>query len=205
MANVRQITPVGAKNISTVEKQLSGGYQAQGWALAQTIIADSQNTAQRLRAAVETIWGYSQEARKSAIDALNAWKRNAVKAAKENGNLVQAGYQSRNLARIASSATTRASEFATIVKAMDNGMTRDTLREKTGAADIENIGFHVIVETARMFNQTGATGQGRPAEAFEVALKKWLDKRKAEGHDAEVKAVVLDRLSDVLPHDEVVA
>lgn len=202
MADVRSITPVGAKNISTIEKQMKGGYQAQGFALAQTIIAHSVNTAQQLQRAVLGAFDLSNQARDETIRALNDWKKNLNTAAKANGNLQAAGVAEKSAGRIARSATTRTSEFTAIVKAMNNGFTRETLREKTGVADIENVGFHVVVELSRLFNQTDAGGRGRPANPFNVKLAKWLDAQKPTGADAEVKAAVVNALANILPKPE---
>jgi hypothetical protein len=197
------MAPVGIKNIATIEKQMAGGYQAQGWALAQTIIAQTVNAAQQLQRAAMGAFELSNQARDETVRALNDWKKNLNDAAKSNGNLHAAGVSEKSAGRIARSASTRTSEFTSIVKAMNNGFTRETLREKTGVADVENVGFHTIVELARLFNQTGANGgRGRPADPFAVKLAKWLEAQKPEGDDAEVKAKVVNALANILPHDE---
>lgn len=205
MPNVRTMTPVGVTNIDTVQRQLAGGYQAQGFALAQTIIAATISTAQQLRRAVETAFDYDTKAREAAISELNAWKKATNESAKSNGNLIAGGMDTKQLGRIARSAGTRVAEFTAVVKAMNNGMSRETLREKAGVADPENIGFHTVVEIARNFNNAGAATTGRPADPFEVKLAKWLAKQEVSGHDAEVKADVLSKLADVLPKAEEVA
>lgn len=203
MADVREMKQVGAANIATVQKQLQGGYQAQGWALAQTIIAQTVSTAQQLRRAVDTAFEYSTEAREATLRALDDWRKGLVKSAKENGNLAAGGMDDKSLGRVARSAATRVSEFTSIIRALNNGFTKETLREKTGVDDIENVGFHTIVELARKFNSSGAAGgRGRPADPFAVKLAKWLASQNPEGEDAEVKARVVNMLAEVLPHEE---
>lgn len=202
MTNVRTMTPVGIKNISSVEKQMAGGYQAQGFALAQTIIAHTVNTAQNLARAALGAFDLSNQARDETIRALNDWKKTLNSNAKSNGNLHAAGVSEKSAGRIARSATTRTSEFTSIMRAMNNGFTLETLREQTGVADVENVGFHVIVELARLFNQTAATGRGRPADPFAVKLAKWLEAQKVSGADAEVKAAAINALAAILPHEE---
>lgn len=203
MADVRTMKVQGGKTISSVKEMLSGGHMAQGWALAQTIIANTVSTAQQLRRAVDTAFEYSTEARESTIKALADWKKDLATNAKGNGNLAAGGLSERDAGRIARSAGTRVSEFSAIIRAMNNGFTKETLREKTGVDDIENVGFHTIVELARQFNQTGATGgRGRPADPFAVKLAKWLAGQNPEGADAEVKARVVNMLANVLPHDD---
>lgn len=203
MTDVRTMKVQGTKIIDTVQKQLSHGHQAQGFALAQTIIAGTISTAMQLRRAVETAFDYSIEARDAALKSLGDWKKELNQNAKANGNLAAGGMDEKSAGRIARSAGTRVSEFTAIIKAMNNGFTRQTLLEKTGVEDVENIGFHTIVELTRMFNQTGAsTGRGRPADPFAVKLAKWLNNQKPEGDDAEVKARVINMLAEVLPHED---
>lgn len=202
MPNVRTMAPVGIKNISTVEKQLKTGYLAQGFAVAQTIIAHTINTAQQLSRAVESSWDLSNQARDEVVKVLNDWKKGLTANAKGNANLEAGGMTERRRARLATSATTRTSEFAQIMKAMNNGFSRETLREKTGVVDTENIGFHVVVELARLFNAANASaGVGRPALAFNVKLANWLAKQEVAGKDAEDKAAALNALAAILPHE----
>jgi hypothetical protein len=198
--------PVGTKSIP-VEQQLKTGYQAQGFALAQLVIASTISTAQQLRRAVDTAFDLDTKAREESLSVLNKWRKdlsvNAKGNTKGNTNLIEGGMDTKSLGRIARSATTRTSEFASILKAMDNGFSRDTLREQSGVSDIENIGFYTIVELARKFNQSSATGQGRPADPFEVKLAKWLARQQVTTkHDKKVKAKAMEVLDPILPHEE---
>lgn len=199
MADVREMKAVGTV-AKEVQQQLSSGYAAQGFALAQTVKAISVSVARDLRRCVETAFDYDVHAREACIKYLNEWVKECREAAKASGNLQSMG--ERSLGKVARSATVRASQFTTIMKAMDAGMNRGTLAEKAGVNDPENISFHVVVEIARMFLDTGATRQGRPADPFEVKLAKWLANQRVDGHDAEVKAKVEALLVDVLPHEE---
>lgn len=198
MPNVRTMSPVGSTNVATIEKQMAGGYQAQGFALAQTIKAITVSTAQQLARCVMTAFDYGNEARDECIRDLNAWRKQLTEAAKGNGNLEAGGMDERSRGRIARSASTRVSEFSAVMLAMNNGFTRETLREKAGVADVEHVGFHTIVELARAFNQSGATRAGRPSDPFAVKLAKWLERQQAEGTDAEVKARVVNMLAEVI-------
>lgn len=204
MANVREMKPVGSTNIATVRQQLAGGHQAQGFALAQTVIAQTISTAQALRRAVETAFEYSIDARESCVKVLQDWRKEMTQNAKNNGNLDAAGVDSKTSGQMARSAATRVSEFITCITAMNNGFTKETLREKTGVADIENVSFHVIVALCRKFNSTNAQGgQGRPADPFEVKLAKWLARQDVTNeHDAEVKAKAVNALANILPVPE---
>jgi len=199
MSDVRTMKPVGTK-AQTTQEQMAPGYLAQGFAVAQIIIAASVNTAQQLRRAVESAFDLEPKARDEIITTLNKWKKDLAEQAKANGNLRKGGMDDKALGRIARSATVRTSEFTTIVKAMNNGMSRDTLRQHAGVKDVENIGFHTIVEVARQFNQTGAQGGGRPADPFEVKLAKWLARQQpTTKHDKEVMHEVTEKLAGVLP------
>lgn len=201
MANVREMKPVGASNIATVQKQLAGGHQAQGFALAQTVIAQTISTAQALRRALETAFDYSIDARESCIKTLQDWRKEMTANAKNNGNLDAARVDVKTTGAMARSSCTRVSEFIACITALNNGFTKETLREKTGVADIENVSFHVIVALARKFNATNAQGgQGRPADPFEVKLAKWLARQDVSNeHDAEVKAAAVNALANILP------
>jgi len=202
MADVREMKPVGTKSKTTAE-QMAPGYLAQGFAVAQVIIAATVNTAQQLRRAVESAFDLEPKAREEIISTLNKWKKDLTEAAKANENLRKGGMDDKSLGRIARSATVRTSEFTSIVKAMNNGFSRHTLQEQTGVRDVESIGFHTIVEMARKFNQSGATNQGRPAAPFEVRLAKWLARQEVTSkHDKEVKAKAEAALSEILPHEE---
>lgn len=199
MADVREMKAVGL-GARDVSKQLESGYKAQGFALAQTLIAAVISQAQQLARAVFTSFELDNKARDEAIRELRAWQKNVSEQAKGNGNLLKSGMTTAQLGRIARSANVRVSEFSAVVKAQNAGMTRETLAKAGKIDDPENMSFHTIVEISRQFNASKATpSQGRPADSFEVKLSKWLAAQKAEGHDAEVKATVMGRIADLLP------
>lgn len=196
MADVREMKAVGTIH-KDVAQQMSAGYEAQGFGLAQTVKAISVSVARDLRRCVETAFDYDAKARETCIKYLNEWVKECRVAAKASGNLQSMG--ERSLGKIARSATVRASEFTTIMRAMDAGMTRGTLAEKAGVNDPENISFHVVVEIARAFIPSNAA-TGRKPDSFEVKLAKWLAAQKVTGADAKVKARVETLLANVLPH-----
>jgi len=180
-------------------KQMDKGYQAQGWALAQSVIATSIGVARQLQRSVLTAFGYSTEARTACAEALAEWVKNCKAAAKNSGNLEKMG--ARELGKVGASATVRASEFRTIMGAMNAGMTLETVAQACGVEDPENISFHVFVAQARLFMQSTATRAGRPADPLPVKLDKWLSSQK-NPEDQAIIEQIRAALADILPkHD----
>lgn len=187
---------VGSTQLDTTQ-QNAKGYQAQGFALAQTVIATSIGVARQLQRSVITAFDYSTEARTACAEALGQWVKDCKAAAKNSGNLEKMG--AKALSQVGTSATVRASEFRTVMGAMNAGMTKDTVAEACGVADPENISFHVYVAQARLFMQTSATRAGRPADPFPIKLDKWLSSQR--GDEDQVTIVrIRELLADILPH-----
>lgn len=202
MADVRAMKAVGSV-ARDVSKQMESGYKAQGFALAQTIIAIVISQASVLARAVFTSFELDNKARDEAVKELRDWQKRTAEQAKGNGNLIKSLMDQKQLGKIARSANVRVSEFATIVKAQNAGMNRQTLAKVGRVDDPENMSFHTIVEIARQFNQSSATASvGRPADPLELKLAKWLAAQKVDGHDAEILETVKARLADMLPNPE---
>lgn len=193
--DVREHPAVGTMQRPTAE-QLKPGYEAQGFALAQSIIAESVSTAKTLSRIAIRCFEVSQQAREHMLKTLNRWKKDCAAAAVANANLEKAGMSEKDRRAIASSATTRVREFNAIVKAMDAGMTLSTLGKLAKVPDPTNLGFHTIVKVSRLFK--GADARGRPADPFFVKLLKWMDRQDSEA-DAADKAKLVAALKGMLP------
>jgi hypothetical protein len=185
-----------------VSEAASKGYEAQGYALAQVVIAGTINAAKQLQNAVVSAFGYSVEARTACVSALKKWQKECRDNVNNSGNL--SNMEKASLNKIANSATVRTSEFGKVVEAMNAGMTLETLASKHGIEDPENVSFHVIVADARDFlKSSAAVGQGRPADPLNVKLDKWLQAQlKANPAVADEIATIREDLRDYLPKSD---
>ncbi len=71
--------------------------------------------------------------------------------------------------------TTMVSCMRTVARAFNAGATVEGLAEHYSVSDPRNLGYMQVVNYARTFGESD--GRGRKADAFKVALKKFLDKR----------------------------
>jgi hypothetical protein len=174
------------------------GYEAQGYALAQVVISGTISGARQLQQACVTAFGYSVEARTAAINALNKWAKECRETVKTSGNL--STMEKASLNKIANSATVRTSEFGKIMQAMNAGLTMETVAQKHGVEDPENVSFHVLVADSRDFLKSSASdGRGRKADPFNVRLDKWLTAQAKDPANADDIATIRDALGDYLP------
>lgn len=183
------------------------GYEAQGFALAQTMQAIVKSHAQDLRRMVSTAWALDSKARDYAVKFLKEWQKACQKYAEDTRP--HEGIDAKQWGKIARSATVRVSQFNTIVKAMNGGMTIGTVAGMLGLQhdDVVNVGFDTLVSTARNFLNANASGstRGRKADPFHVALAKWMSKHQPEGASAEEMEVfkkVGDIVKQALPADQ---
>lgn len=181
------------------------GYEAQGFALAQTMQAVVKSHAQDLRRMVNTAWSLDSKAREYA----QKYMREFLDTCKKNAESTRPheGIDAKQWGKIARSATVRVSQFNTIIKAMNAGMTIGTVAGMLGLQhdDVANVGFDTLVQVARDYNGAQSTGnretRGRAADPFAVALAKWMAKHEPKDkkdHDLfdKVKTLVAETQPD---------
>lgn len=177
-------TPAAAKK--AIAQPAKAGYEAQGWALAQTIIAINRSVRSDLKRAILGAFDLAVEAREAAIKALGA----DLKACTEVVKTTMPGIDKPQ--RTAGTATVYASQCRTILRAMNNGMSRTVMLallfpgvECDEAATIESLGFDSILHAARQYNDAEASGKkrGRTPDAWLVKLGKWLEKNAPADDD----------------------
>lgn len=183
------------------------GYEAQGFALAQTMQAIVKSHAQDLRRMVTTAWSLDSKARDFAVKYLKEWMAACKKYAQDTRP--HEGIDAKQWEKIARTATVRVSQFNTIIRAMNAGMTISTVAGMLGIEqdDVTNVGFDTLVAQAREFLNANAqgSGRGRKADPFHVALAKWLKNHQPEGASAEEMEVfkkVGDIVKKALPASE---
>lgn len=168
---------IGAKAQTTVTPQ-AAGYEAQGFALAQTVIAECkgiQNTWSRYAAKLVDL-------HEKARDAFMSELRKHVKQMREHvadkkGTVDHAVYK-----KAAASAQTQISNLMAVAAAMNAGYVLEIQRDPdTGHPLVSTTGekipvkpFYTIVAEARLFNDSQASGRGRPKTPFLDKLKKFI-------------------------------
>ena len=171
-----------AKRVHTADDRMAGNLLAQeAWATVRT----QANVLHAL--ALKAIRGLTVEGREAfikAVDGLKKDTRNALVRLKIEGA------DSKLIAQRVNSATTRVSELRTIAKAWNSGATEQgcveyvagTMRENAGQVTIEDIGFHTIVEYARLFSESKA---GRKPDTYAQKVAKFLERTKPEEGDKQ--------------------
>lgn len=154
---------------------------AQGAVLAQTIIGITRSVSADMARCVLKAFGLSVGAREACMKDLRKWVTQCKINAVENGNITKAGYDLRAARKLANSANTQVSKFNQCIKAMNAGWSLASVAQRMGVDDPEHVGWELMVSEARIFLASNAKG-GRPADPFQVKLRKWLDNTQ-EGLD----------------------
>lgn len=163
------------------------GYEAQGHAVAASLIGYIKAHAGDLRRIVHSLWALEDNARQAAHKALTQFRNEARKNAVSTLAYVE-GYSKKDWQRMANSANTRASQMQTIIRAMRIGMTPNTIEDALKIPDPENVGFDVVYQCAKTFLASQAkSNAGRKPDAWEVKLRKWLDKNQPSTDEAEAQ------------------
>lgn len=170
------MTVIAAKKETTVTPQVAG-YEAQGYALAQTVIAEckgQQNTWSRYAAKLATLHDKARDEFMKVLRKHVSEMREHVKA--KEGQPEHITYK-----KAAASAQVQISNLMAVAKAMNNGYELKIQRDpETGAPLVNTIGDHIpvlpfysIVAEARVFMgvEERVHQAGRPK-------KPWLDKLK---------------------------
>lgn len=209
MSDIRTQKPVGQTN-KTTEQQQRPGHEAQGFSLAQRVLAIGRSVASDLKRCIMDAWHLDIGARDACRKYLLRSARDAKKDSEgiENLSHLDAGRKVGTAARrIVNSGYQRATQFSVILQAMNAGMTEETVARALGQESVEHVGFDTICEQARYHLKTQAAGSkaGRKADPLAVALHKWLEARKAKEHtpdDEQVIAAVEQVIAPMLPKDD---
>lgn len=168
---------IGAKAQTTVTPQ-AAGYEAQGFALAQTVIAECkgiQNTWSRYAAKLSVL-------HEKARDAFMAEMRKHIKQMREHVKVVEDTPEHVVYKKAAASAGTQISNLMAVAKALNAGYVLEIQRDPdTGHPLVNATGDHIcvkpfytIVAEARVFNDSQAGGPGRPKTPWLDKLKKFI-------------------------------
>lgn len=171
------MTVIAAKAETKVAPQVAG-YEAQGFALAQTVIAECkgiQNTWSRYAAKLGVL-------HEKARDAFMSEMRKHVKQMREHVKDVENTPEHVVYKKAASSAGTQISNLMAVAKAMNSGYVLEISRDPdTGHPLVNATGDHIpakpfytIVAEARVFNDSQAGGPGRPKTPWLDKLKKFI-------------------------------
>jgi hypothetical protein len=172
----------------------ASGYRARGFALAAQMKALVVSHADALRRCIVTALDYEPKARDAAIAEFRQWSKDLKDPTSGAAAHLKAsaGYDDKQIIKLANSATVRASEFSTVLKALNIGMTRETMVERLKVSDPENLGFHIWVKEARDFLAAHASkGNGRTPDAFTVKLAKFLKREAGTSAEEVAKAVAV--------------
>ena len=127
------------------------------------------------------LMGMTIEGRAYFIEMLDSWRKAQTKA-----NADATGTDAKILGARMRSATVQLSKLRTIAKALNAGMTRESLAAYVKGKVDETLGFELFYEHAKTFNDSTA---GRKADTWLVKMGKMLERNKPAEDDAEgVKA-----------------
>lgn len=169
---------IAAKQETKVSPQVAG-YEAQGYGLAQTVIAECkgvQNTWVRYAAKLSQL---HHDARKAFMAEL----RKHVKQMREQVKAQEGSAEHGMYKKAAASATVQISNLMAVAQAMNNGYVLALQADpETKNLVVNSIGdyvpvlpFYSIVAEARLFNDSeAANGVGRPKKPFLDKLKKFI-------------------------------
>lgn len=180
----------GAGPVQKAEvKKPMAGFEAQGFAIAMRVVGISRTAARELHRCVVSLFELAPEAREAAAKYL-ATRKEALAELMAQGRLDE-----KEAKKMMASANVYASQMRTIIKAINAGMTRDTILTWANGASLapgqewaadafDNVGFAAIYKVAVDFNGGQAAGKGRPKTAFAAKLAAWLNKNQPADDDA---------------------
>ena len=175
--------PIAAVNVEQARVDNGPGYEAQGWALAQSVLTENMHQLQARgvwNRYVAKLCDFGTEARTFFVKALNS----DTKQRREHVKSME-GHAEHELYRKANaSAQVMVSNLSKIARAMNAGfdvecVVNDGVFARDGQGNkIPVQPFTTIVAMAQLFLDANATGKkkGRPALSFEAQLANFLSK-----------------------------
>ena len=178
-------TPVIKQEI----KKPQAGFEAQGFAIAMRVMGISRTAARELHRCVVSLFELAPESREAAAKYLGT-RKEAIAELMAQGRLDE-----KEAKKMLASANVYASQMRTIIKAINAGMTKDTILSWANGQSLapnqewapdafDNVGFAVIYKVAVDFTKGEAAGRGRPKTAFAAKLAAWLNKNQPAEDDA---------------------
>jgi uncharacterized membrane protein YqgA involved in biofilm formation len=181
------IAETGAKPIVKAElKKPVTGYEAQGFAIAMRVLSISRTAARDLHRCVVSLYALDADARNSAAKHLGT-RREAITEL-----VAQGVYSEKEAKKLMASATVYCSQMRTIIKAINAGMTQETVLlslvpedKRVGAVfapdAFDAVGFAVIYKTATAF--LGTQAKPRVSLVFADKLRKFLETNSPDETD----------------------
>lgn len=191
MNSMETIASTGAKPIAKAElKKPVTGYEAQGFALAMRVFAIQRTAARELHRVVVSLFELDPDARAACAKHLGD-RKDTIKEMVAQGRLTE-----KEASKMLASATVYASQMRTVIKAMNAGMTKDTVLtwcnggplkagEEWATDAFDAVSFATIYKVAADMVASEAKGRGRPKMAFAAKLSAWLLKNGPDEADAE--------------------
>jgi len=170
------------------------GHEAQGFAIAMSVLGIQRTAARALHRCVVSLFALAPEARDAAAKYLST-RKEAIAELVAQGRLDE-----KEAKKMMASANVYASQMRTIIKAMNAGMTQDTILtwcnggplgpgQEWAPEAFDAVGFATIYKVAVDFNSGNAAKRGRPATPFAAKLAAWLNKNGPDEADTEALAL----------------
>jgi hypothetical protein len=184
---------------------LQAGAEAQGWALAQSAIAEAKDESTTWNCYVGRLIGLSVEARSEFIKAIRKHVQTITEHVKASGGdkETRKPYQ-----MMSASARVRLSELTTIAHALNSGLVisvkvdemKRIVRDSRGNVQPRDP-FYSNVGNARMLLRTEGTAstKGRKRDPFIVAAVKYIDKRDPAPGEENTKEKMLAVIAKAFP------
>jgi len=185
----------GASPVAKQEiKKPVTGHEAQGFAVAMRVLGISRTAARELHRCVVSLFELDPAARDAAAKYLGT-RKEAVLELQAQGRLDE-----KEAKKMLASANVYASQMRGIIKAMNAGMTKDTILTWCNGGPLgpgqdwapdafDNVGFATIYKVAVDFNSGSAAKKGRPVTPFAAKLAAWLNKNSPDESDADALAL----------------
>lgn len=125
---------------------------------------------------VHRLFTLTIEARKVLADSLAKWRAACIE-----GTADLHGMSEKDAKKMVNSAAVRLSQINTICKALNGGMTYDTLTHAWECSDPQELSIEAIYKTAKEFS--GADARGRKPDTLLVKLGKWIEAQKKGATD----------------------
>jgi len=169
------------KRIATLDDKMLGSM------LANEVMATVQTQGQVWRGFAMRIINTNHEARAAFVQAIDSTLKEM-----RGANTIDDTVAAKDAKKRVNTATVEVSKLRIVAKAWNSGATIPGLVEyvrlalKQPTAELEHIGYTMLVEYARTFSQSKA---GRPAKAWAEKLGDWLDKNAPDEDDAKGNAL----------------
>lgn len=186
--SIADIAATGSKPIAKEEiKKPVAGYEAQGFAIAMRVLSISRTAARDLHRCVVSLYELDADARNAAAKHLGTRKEAITEL------VAQGVYTEKEAKKLMASATVYCSQMRTIIKAINAGMTKETVLlaitpedKRAGAVfapdAFDCVGFAVIYKTATAF--LGTQAKPKVSLTFADKLRDFLGKTAPDETDA---------------------